>query len=235
MSKKDPDFKIDLIRKAKELIELDRDAHIDCKRLVKKMFANYYINKEKIDIITCILDYIKENIFTKYLLYIFRVLENNNFFTTLLELDKDSNCRLDKNDKSNRPNNKLIIKELKAILLKEIKVCINKIYKPKFLFNYKIPGFYYFYTNLSYYLNKDITSEFFNNEKKLRDYNRDKPFNVKNIFVGKEKELLDKVLEKISQDKLYFGLINKITPDLILKDYIIFYLEKTYRFIFEIL
>ena len=33
-------------------------------------------------------------------------------------------------------------------------------------------------------------------------------------------------MEKISQDKLYFGLINKITPDLILKDYIIFYLEK---------
>ena len=65
MTKKDPDFKNDLIRKEKKLIELDKDAHLDCKSLVKKMFTNNYINKDKIDIITCILDYIKENIFKK--------------------------------------------------------------------------------------------------------------------------------------------------------------------------
>ena len=59
MLKKDPDFKNELIKKAKELIELDKDAHIDCKSLVKKMFTNNYINKDKINIITYILNYIK--------------------------------------------------------------------------------------------------------------------------------------------------------------------------------
>ena len=41
---------------------------------------------------------------------------------------------------------------------------------PKFLSNYKIPGFYDFYKNLSDYLNNNITIEYFNNEKKLREY-----------------------------------------------------------------
>ena len=226
MLKKDPDFKNELIKKAKELIELDKDAHIDCKSLVKKMFTNNYINKDKIDIITCILDYIKENIFKKYLLYIFRVLEHNNFLTTLLELDKDKNCKLDKNDKSNKPNNKSIIKELKTVFLKEIKVDNDKKFEPKFLFNYKIPGFYNFYKNFSDYLNKDITTEFFNNEKNLRDYFDNKPEIAMIEFHQKEKELLSKVLETVQKDELYFNLINKITPNLILTDYITFYLEK---------
>ena len=41
---------------------------------------------------------------------------------------------------------------------------------PKFLSNYKISGFYDFYKNLSDYLNNNITIEYFNNEKKLREY-----------------------------------------------------------------
>jgi hypothetical protein len=106
---------------------------------------------------------------------------------------------LDKDDKSNKnDNNKIIIKELKSKFLKEIKVDDTK-YEPKFLFNYKIPGFYNFYKDLSDYLTKNIVAEFFNNEKKLRYYDGEKPVNAKNIFVRKEKELLDKVLEKISK------------------------------------
>ena len=37
---------------------------------------------------------------------------------------------------------------------------------------------------------------------------------------------MNKVLDIIKKDKLYCVLINKIKPDLILNDYIIFYLEK---------
>ena len=177
--------------------------------MINKIFKNHQINKNSIDIISCVLDYIKENIFKKYLQYIFKVLEYNNLLTILMEISKDRNSKLDKDDKSNK--NKIIIKEFKSKFLKEIKEDDIK-YEPKFLFNYKIPEFYNFYRELSDYLTKNIAAEFFVNEK--------------NIFVGKEKELFDKVLEKISQSKLYFGLINKITPDLILKDYIIFYLEK---------
>ena len=34
-------------------------------------------------------------------------------------------------------------------------------------------------------------------------------------------------MKKINEDALYYDLINKITPDLILRDYITFYLEKS--------
>ena len=224
---KDIEFKNDLIKKAKELIELDNDAQGHCQSLVDKMLKNNYINKNSIDIISCILDYIKENIFKKYLLYIFKVLEDNNFLTTLIEISKDRNSKLDKNDKSNKnERNKFIIKELKNKFLKEIKVDNDAIYEPKFLFNYKIPGFYKFYDKLSDYLNKNIASKFFNNEKKLRDYFETEPEKAINKFHEKEIELLDKVLDIIRKDTFYFDLINKITPDLILKDYITFYLGK---------
>jgi len=224
---KDIEFKNDLIKKAKELIEIDNEAQGNCQSLVDKMFQNNHINKNSIDIISCILDYIKENIFKKNILYIFKVLEDNNFLTTLIEISRDKSIKLDKNDKSARNDrNKIIIKELKSKFLKEIKIDNNAKYEPKFLFNYKIPGFYNFYKNLSYYLNKNIKSEFYNNEKKLRNYCGSNTEHAKNNFREKEKELLNEVLEKISQDILYFDLINKIDPDLILKDYIIFYLEK---------
>ena len=60
---KDIGFKDDLIKKVKELIERDKDAQGDCQSLINKMFKENYINKNSVDIISCILDYIKENIF----------------------------------------------------------------------------------------------------------------------------------------------------------------------------
>ena len=98
------------------------------------MFKENYVNKDKIDIISCILDYIKENVFAKYLNLIFVVLEDNNFLTTLLEINK-INYKLDKNDKDVWPNNSNIIKDLENKFLKEINVDNDKNYKPKFLFN----------------------------------------------------------------------------------------------------
>ena len=227
----DQDFKNKIIDKAKELIEMDKDAQADCNSLVDKMFKENYVNKNKIDIISCILDYIKENVFAKYLKLIFNELEDNNFLTTLLEINNKEPIRLDKNDKGARPNNSKIIKELETKFLKEIKVDNDKKYEPKFLSNYKVPGFYRFYKTLSDYLTKDIDTEFLNNEKYLRDIdlNEDpKPNIAKELedFHEKEEELLKRVLEKIEKDKIYFDLITKITPDLILKDYITFYIEK---------
>ena len=188
---KDIEFKNDLIKKAKELIEIDKDAQGDCQSLVNKMFKEHHINKNSIDIISCILDYIKENIFKKYLQYIFKVLEHNNFLTTLMEISKDKNSKLDKNDKSskNERANKNILKELKSKFLEKIKVDDTK-YEPKFLFNYKIPGFYNFYKDLSDYLTKNINVEFFNNEKKLRNYSGKKPEKVINSFHQKEKQMV---------------------------------------------
>ena len=54
---KDIEFKNDLIKKAKELIEIDKDAQGDCQSLANKIFKENHINKNTIDIISCILDY----------------------------------------------------------------------------------------------------------------------------------------------------------------------------------
>jgi hypothetical protein len=87
----DIEFKNNLIKKAKELIEIDKDAQEDCQSLVNKMFKENYINKYSLDIISCILDYIKENIFKKYLQYIFKASENNNFLTIIMEISNYRN------------------------------------------------------------------------------------------------------------------------------------------------
>ena len=185
---KDPEFKNDLIKKAKELIETDKNAQGNCQSLINDMFKKDCIGKNNIDIITSILDYIKENIFKKYLEYIFKVLEHNNFLTTLIEISNDKISKLDKNDKTarNDKGNRIILKELKNKFLKDIKVENEEKYEPKFLFYYKIPGFYNFYKDLSDYINKNITTEFYNNEKKLRDYSKKNLMNKKTNFMIKK-------------------------------------------------
>lgn len=95
----DPDFKNKIIEKAKELIAADKNSADSSFILINKMFKENYMNKDKIDVISCILDYIKENIFPKYLELIFDILEDNNFLATLLEINKSKTCKLDKNDK----------------------------------------------------------------------------------------------------------------------------------------
>ena len=207
-------FKNNIIEKAKDLITIDKDALKDCKTLINKIFTDCYMNKDKIDIVSILLDYIKENVFIYYLNFIFNVLEDNDFLTTLLELNNDKTCKLGKNEKNDK-----IIKDLENKFLNQIKVD-NKKYEPKFVSNYRIPGFYNFYKKLSDDLSKDISDEFLNNEKSLVN------MEVKGAFHKKEKELLEKALGKIKQDKLYDDLVNRINPDLMLKEYIIFYLEK---------
>ena len=226
MIRTDEDFKNEIISKAKELIESDKDTEGDCYSLIIRMLKENYINKKKIDIITSITDYIKENVLTKYLKYIFNVLEDNNILTTLVEIDKQQSIKLDKNNESNS----IIIKDIQAKFLKEIKYDDKIKYEPKFLSDYIIPGFYNFYKKLSDYLNKEITNEYLNNENNLRklDLGNKKLNLAKNVelFHDKEEELLQKVMKELEKDKLYYDLIDRITPDLILKDYIIYYLEK---------
>ena len=215
-------FKNKIIEKAKELIT-DEDALNDCNNLINKIFVECYINKDTIDIVSILLDYIKDNIFMKYLNFIFNVLEDNNFLTTLLELNNDKTCKLGKKEED---KNTKIINNLETTFLKEIKLD-NKKYEPKFVSNYRVPGFYNFYKKLSNDISKDINVEFLDNENYLR-----KPNDISNIdkikrdFHEKEEELLNKVLDMIKQDKLYCDLVNEINPDLILNDYIIYYLKK---------
>ena len=213
--KNDKDFKKEIIKKVNDSID------VDTKSLFDKMLEEKNINKKSIDVISCILKYYKENIFKENLYSIFKVLEDNNILTTLIET-KNKNCKLDNS----------IINELKKEALKLIKI-ENKIYEPKFLFNYKIPGFYNFYKNLNYDINNNISVEYFNNEKKLREYFDNEPEKMKKEF-HKNEELLLNLLIEISQDKykFYFDIMKKIlekSPDLIIDDYITFYLDKYFK------
>ena len=58
----DEDLKRKIIDKAKELIQSDNEAEGDCRSLVEKILNS-------LDIINCLLDYIKEKIFSKNLKY----------------------------------------------------------------------------------------------------------------------------------------------------------------------
>ncbi len=103
----------------------------------------------------------------------------------------------------------------------------KKDYDPKFLLDYKIPGFYNFYKNLSNYINQNITLDYFNNEKKIRELFKGNIEQEKNNFHDKEEMLLNTLYEGFSKEFSFeFEIINKIPPYLILKDYINYYLDK---------
>jgi len=59
--------------KAKEFIESNEDFPEDCYSLINKMLKDNYINKNSIDIISSLLDYIKNNYFIKYFNYVFNI------------------------------------------------------------------------------------------------------------------------------------------------------------------
>jgi hypothetical protein len=68
-----------------------------------------------------------------------------------------------------------------------------------------------------------------NNEKNLRNLDLDENLNIvkeKTEFNGKEEDLLQKVKKVIESDKLYYDILVRIVPDLLLKDYITYFLEK---------
>ena len=48
------------------------------------------INIYDIDIVSCFFNYVKNNIFNKYLKIVFEILENNNILTTLLEIKRNN-------------------------------------------------------------------------------------------------------------------------------------------------
>ena len=209
---KDKDFKNDIIKKVKKLINNDEEEFPNCKSLIDKLIQMNYIDKNCLDIISCILDYIGDEIFSKYFEYIFKVLEDNNILTTLKDI---------KNSKDNILNENILNKIKKNALDK-----IDKInYKPKFLSNFKIPGFYNFYKNLSTFINKNISKEYSKNESILRE---NKSINEKEIkdFHEKEEVLVSSAYDEISNDKFIFDIIDEIPYDVIIKDYINYYVNK---------
>ena len=207
-----------IIDKAKNFFFEDKNAAGNTQKLLDKILMNNYIGKNTIDIISCLLNYIKEEIFGKYIKYIFTVLEDNNILTTLIDIQNDKNNEIDGT----------IIQQLLDNLLDMITFDDTREYDPKFLYNFKIPGFYNSYNYLSDYINKNIMIDYFNYEKNLRKYeakaNVDKKINE---FNKKENELLSSLYDHLSDsDKFFFENVGKIDTVLVLKDFISFYLDK---------
>ena len=76
-------FRKKIIDKAIELIKINSYSIGNCKNIVQKIMK--IMNKNSIDIVSCLLDYIKTEIFEKYVIYILKVLEDKNFFKTIID------------------------------------------------------------------------------------------------------------------------------------------------------
>ena len=92
----DKDIKNEIIKKARKQINYDEEVNENCKNLIDKLLQMNYIGKNNIDIVSCTFDFIKEEIFCKYLEQIFKILEDNNLFTTFKDNKKCKNNILDK-------------------------------------------------------------------------------------------------------------------------------------------
>ena len=211
---------------------IDKDFENENSDIIDKIFNEQLINNFTIDIISCILEYIKEKIFNKNLRNVFKILEDNNIMTTLIEVKKRNYESIDK----------YIVVDIIKTYLQELTFKKDYAYNCKFLFNYNVPGLYNFFENISNYINKNIISNYFNNEEELRK-SLSNDSTIKTKFHRTEESLLDKVYKEVEKNyKLECQIIDMIKNDkddeddkdsIILKDYITFYLQK-YRKIPEI-
>jgi hypothetical protein len=211
-----------IIEMAYNISEDDSEDQISkCKDIIENLYNTNYIKKYTIDIISCLINYIKDNIFIKNLEKIIKKLEDNNILTTIFKLQINNFEVI----------NKDVVQELLLIFLDTFKFVKNEQYKPKFLFKYNIPGLYKFYEDISYYITKDIASNYFYYEKKLREIKNldDKIMDkIKDNFHEKEQEYLTNIIDNlnISENKFLNELLNKVSANLIFTEYVTFYLQK---------
>ena len=179
------------------------------------------INKFTVDIVKCLTDYIKEEVFIKNLKNTFMILEDNNILTTIIDVQKNDYEKISKE----------IVKEAVIKYLNEKSTEKNNNLNCKFLYNYNIPGFYNFFIFLSNYINKNITSGYFNNEKLIRRLRKNDYTKISELH-EKEESFASMVIREISDNhKSISELFEKIIEekpddDIILKDYITYYLSK---------
>ena len=184
--------------------------------IIENIHKKKMINQFTVDIVSCLIEYIKEEVFIKNLKNTFQILEDNNILTTLIEIQKRKYDSINQN----------LVEEIVMDYLDEMTVDKNYNYECKFLYNYNIPGFYNFFIYLSNYISQNITSGYFNNEKTIRVLlNND--LNKINVFHEKEELFLKIVYKEISENhKFIFDKMEKITDDIFFKDYINYYLQK---------
>ena len=73
-----------IIEKAKYFFSLIKSNENNSQNLIFRMLLNEFINEKSLDIISCIFNYIKEEIFGKLMEYILKALERKNLLTNLI-------------------------------------------------------------------------------------------------------------------------------------------------------
>ena len=208
-----------IIEAAYKLIEKSVEEE-NCKDIIRKIYSEHLINKYTIDIISFLINYIKEEIFDIYLKNIFRILEDDNILTTLLESKRNNYKYINKTSIE-----EIIKKYLDEKIFEKLNPSIK--YNCKFLFNYNIPAFYNFFVFISDYIHKNISLIYFNNEKKLRKINKEDNDIIIKEFHEREKVLINNTYNKLINENLFIMEIMKYNlNELILRDYITFYLQK---------
>lgn len=191
----------------------------------KELYENSYITSITVDIVSSIINnIIIEKKIKGKIMQVIDALESNNFITTLISLDKNVS---NQSFASKENLSKMMEKFLNITEIKEIQK------KAEFKTNYLIPGFFPFYDNISKFINKKISDLFSKNEKRLRDCLKGNIIKLKNSFLLEETRLLDKVREEIKIDesdnyKFINEVIEKCPSDLLLNDYISYFLDKNY-------
>ena len=219
--KKYQDLKNQIIEKIDSYIENEKEDNKNTNGIIEKIYQKGYINKNTIDLISVIIDFVKKEIISKYIDKILCNLESNNILTTLLVLNNNKELI---NDELQETVKEMVIQYIEKIDFE------NNDYKPKFILSFIIPCFIELYANLSDFIIKDIRNDFFKNEKMLRNFS----FNKKNARVSdtkeaydkKEKYLISKTFEKLEKDKFFYEFVKRIPSNLILNDYITYFLIK---------
>ena len=213
----------ELICKKNKNIKDEKKENIEAYNEIKKeIFDNSYITSNTVDVVGVIInDVIIEKKLREALMKVIDVLESDNFISALLALDNNTKY---KKFASKENLYKMMEKYLNFSKIDNIQK------KSNFTADYMIPGFYPFYVRISEYLKNNIAQNFFNNEKKFRDSLKGF-IKLKLNFHIKEAEFLQEVSNEIfdneSDDyKFIKEVVNKCPYDLLLKDYIKYFLNK---------
>ena len=213
------DLKNQIIERIDSYINNETKDEGNSNSIIEKIYQTGYINKTTIDLISVIINFVKKEIISKYIYNMLCDLENNNILTTLIVL----------NDNKKLLNEDLqeTIKEIVIGYIEKINIEKND-YKPKFILSFIIPCFIELYSNLSDFIIKDIRNDFFKNEKMLRNFSTNKKNvnDTKEAYDKKEQYLISKTAEKLESEKFFFEFLQKIPSNLILSDYITYFLVK---------
>ena len=138
--------------------------------IIENIYQCGYINKNTVDLIDVIKDFVKNEIISKYINIILCKLEDKNILTSLLVLNNNNNLI---NGDFQETIKEMIIQYIEKIDIEDDK------YKPKFILSFIIPCFIEFYSKISDFIVQNICNDFFKNEKMIRHFKTNKKMKVK--------------------------------------------------------